>query len=217
MTKIARKENWTYRDTSIFIRLIRKELNLKPKLGRKLNQLPTVEDWGKYFQYLAQNYDLLTWTFFNLLYVTGMRISEAVNLKKDQIDYSAKKIFIRSGKYNKDRIVFFTDEIGLLLRQIAQNSPNDWVFVNSKTGLPFTARRWEKITQDIRRACNISIKITPHTNRHYFATKIVNEQGLEAAKNLLGHASIATTSDMYTHIATDELQKKYEKIKWREI
>jgi len=211
--RTARRENWTYRDSALFISRIRQALKLKKTYSRKLIQLPTDAEWESFFTYLIMNYDFMTCTFFNLLKVTGLRISEAAYLQKDQIDFRKRQIFVRSGKGSKDRIVPFQGSIYTDLHELTIHTEK-YIFINRLTGLPYNARYWEMIARQICQACQINTKLTPHTFRHQFATKIVNEQGIEVAKELLGHESIATTSDTYTHISIDKLQEKYNQVQF---
>ena len=149
-----------------------------------------------------------------LLYATGVRVSELTNIKIKDIDLSSKSILIL-GKGNKERIVTYGDyceEIlkrylndGYLLLNI-QNS--DYLFLN-KNGGKLTERGVRYILDQIIKQTSLNKNISPHMIRHSFATHLLNEGcDLTTVQKLLGHESIKATQ-IYTHVTTDRLREVY--------
>jgi len=147
-----------------------------------------------------------------LLYSTGMRVSECINVTTDQFLANSEYMFVR-GKGNKERIVP-VGEIARewVLRYIEEERPvfvkpasENFLFLNQKFGKPLTRRAvWDIITQAAIKA-NISAHISPHTMRHSFATHLL-EGGcdLRIVQEFLGHANI-TTTEIYTHVSRTHL------------
>lgn len=149
-----------------------------------------------------------------LLYATGLRVGELVNIKIKDIDFGAQSIKVL-GKGSKERYVFYnntTKEVlkkYLVVRKKLQKKVNDYLLLNDK-GTPIKEASVRKIIQTTLMKCGIKSKITPHTFRHTFATDLLN-QGLDLVnvKELLGHASLNTTS-IYTHITNDRIKEVYQ-------
>ena len=149
-----------------------------------------------------------------LLYATGLRVGELVNIKIKDIDFGAQSIKVL-GKGSKERYVFYnntTKEVlkkYLVVRKKIQKKANDYLLLNDK-GTPIKEASVRKIIQTTLMKCGIKSKITPHTFRHTFATDLLN-QGLDLVnvKELLGHASLNTTS-IYTHITNDRIKEVYQ-------
>ena len=160
------------------------------------------------------NLDIRNRLVIELLYATGLRVGELVNIKIKDIDFGAQSIKVL-GKGSKERYVFYnntTKEVlkkYLVVRKKLQKKANDYLLLNDK-GTPIKEASVRKIIQTTLMKCGIKSKITPHTFRHTFATDLLN-QGLDLVnvKELLGHASLNTTS-IYTHITNDRIKEVYQ-------
>ncbi len=150
-----------------------------------------------------------------MLYATGVRVSELVNIRIKDINRYDHNIRIM-GKGRKMRQVFYgsycEDVMNLYLRDgyLELNSKNsDYLFLN-KNGRQLSSRYVRVIIDDAVRKCQIDYHISPHTLRHTFATDLLNAGAdLMSVKELLGHSSINTTS-IYTHVTTEQLRKVYD-------
>lgn len=150
-----------------------------------------------------------------MLYATGMRVGELVNIKLNDIDHYNKSIKIL-GKGRKERIVFYgsfcEDILELYLksgRKYLLKSSNDYLLLN-KNGTRLSSRYIGKMIDNIIRKCEIEYHISPHILRHTFATDMLNAGAdLMSVKELLGHSSINTTS-IYTHVTNEQIKKVYE-------
>ncbi len=154
-----------------------------------------------------------------LMYASGLRVSEVVSLTFSQIDLN-RKILLIHGKGNKDRYVPFHDYALKWLRiyiddvrselMIHASSDHSFVFVN-KFGNPLTNRGVEDIINRCMYQFNPNRKIHPHTIRHSFATHMLEAgMDLRVVQELLGHASLSTTQ-IYTHITKEKLKEVYDK------
>lgn len=149
-----------------------------------------------------------------LLYDTGCRVNELVNIKLSDIDLTSKHIKIM-GKGSKERIVYFGDytveRINNYLgdrKTILAKKDSPYLLVSSESGR-LTTRRIEEILDDIIKHLGLKNKITPHTLRHTFATHLLNnEADLRSVQELLGHESLSTTQ-IYTHVTNERLKNIY--------
>lgn len=151
-----------------------------------------------------------------LLYSTGVRVSELVNLKLEDINLEERFIKI-SGKGNKQRIVPFTLNAKEIMieylekeRKEKAKEDNAYLLIN-KNGDKLTSRGVQLIISKLSKSLFGSSKIHPHSFRHTFATTLLNNGAdLRVVQELLGHSSLSTTQ-IYTHVASKELQNTYNK------
>lgn len=149
-----------------------------------------------------------------MLYATGVRVSELVNIKLSDIDINERIIRI-FGKGSKERVVVFgnnTQEILELYlnngRYRLSNGKNDYLFLN-KDGEQLSDRYVRKILDDIIIKASIQTHVSPHMLRHTFATGMLNNGAdLVSVKEMLGHESLNTTS-IYMHVSDDKIREIY--------
>ena len=151
--------------------------------------------------------------FLELLYGSGLRISELVGIDLDDIEVRARLVKVK-GKGSKERIVPFGSKAEEALRAYlpVRHAPPDEnaLFVNYK-GERITARSVRRLFDKYVRAAALRAGISPHTMRHSFATHLLNAGAdLRGIQELLGHASLSTTQK-YTHLNDFELLKVYRK------
>jgi len=151
----------------------------------------------------------------SLFYQTGMRLSEAINMKENQVNYSNSSLKIL-GKGNKERIVPASPE---LLREIKdyckekseQFSDKPEVLLIDDKGRALAPRRVYSIVQKYLSLVTTIEKRSPHVLRHSFATHLTNNGAdLNAVKELLGHSSLAATQ-VYTHNTIEKLKNIHKK------
>ena len=149
-----------------------------------------------------------------MLYATGVRVGELVNIKVSDIDMGRRNIIIL-GKGNKERYVTYgeycEDALKMYLSdgRVSLNYKNsDYLFLNSRGGV-LTERGVRFILDRLIEQTTINKKISPHMIRHSFATHLLNEGcDLLTVQKLLGHESIKATQ-IYTHVTTDRLKEVY--------
>lgn len=151
-----------------------------------------------------------------MLYATGVRVSELINIKVNDINKSTKKIIIL-GKGNKERFVLYGDYCEEILDRYLSDGRgklniknSDYLFLNNR-GDKLTDRGVRYILDELIKKTSITKKISPHMIRHSFATHLLNEGcDLLSVQKLLGHESISATQ-VYTHVSTDRLKEVYYK------
>lgn len=151
-----------------------------------------------------------------LLYATGIRVGELVNIKVSDINLGEKIIYIL-GKGNKERIVYFNDVTLKYLkkylnggREKLNKNSSPYLFLNNR-GEQITTRGIQDVLDKIIKKTSLSKNISPHMIRHSFATHLLNEGcDLLSVQQLLGHDSLSATS-IYTHVTTDRMKEVYLK------
>lgn len=151
-----------------------------------------------------------------LLYHTGMRVSELVNLKTSQIDTARTQIKVL-GKGNKERIIPISTETVSLIKKYIQEKENELEDISAPTllvsqkGKPLSARQVYDIVKKHLSTVTTAEKKSPHVLRHSFATHLTsNGAELNAVKELLGHSSLAATQ-VYTHNSIERLRDIHKK------
>lgn len=151
-----------------------------------------------------------------LLYATGIRVGELINIKLSDINFSERQIIIL-GKGNKERIVTYGEYCEEILQMYLEDgykklnvSNSSYLFLN-KLGGPITERGVRYVLDQIIKKTSLAKSISPHVLRHSFATHLLNSGcDLLTVQKLLGHASISATQ-IYTHVSTDRLKEVYYK------
>lgn len=149
-----------------------------------------------------------------LLYATGVRVSELVNIKIKDINREEKLIKVL-GKGNKERMIIYNNHTKIALDTYLKDGYNyfnkkssEYLILN-KNGNKLSERYIREIINKKVSQASLDIKISPHTLRHTFATDILeNGADLMTVKELLGHESLNTTS-IYTHITNEQIKKTY--------
>ena len=150
-----------------------------------------------------------------LLYATGIRVSELVNIKISDININERTIKVL-GKGSKERIVIFNNhtkkaiEIYLNDGYHEFNKLSSGYLILNKDGNKLSERYIRNIINKLVTKAGLDIKISPHTFRHTFATDMLEDgSDLMTVKELLGHESLNTTS-IYTHVTNEQIRKVYE-------
>ncbi len=128
------------------------------------------------------------------IYSAGLRRSEVINLRKQDVDFDRNIIFIRGAKGKKDRITILSEANAVLLKMyLKEHSPNYWMFEGAERGQYNESSIGRILHKSVEKA-GINKRITPHMLRHSFATHLL-EQGVDMRyiQNLLGHETIKTT------------------------
>jgi integrase/recombinase XerC len=156
-----------------------------------------------------------------LLYATGVRVSELVNIKINDIDFNDQSIRVM-GKGSKERIVYFgeyalnalNEYINDERKKTLKNMDSEWLFPSKKED-HLSTRMIELIIDKIMKSVSVKSKVSPHTLRHTFATHLLNSGcDIRVVQELLGHENLVTT-EVYTHITNEELRNTYNKFHTR--
>ncbi|TSC72792.1 MAG: Tyrosine recombinase XerC [Parcubacteria group bacterium Gr01-1014_70] len=153
-----------------------------------------------------------------LLFSTGLRVSELCSLDRDAVNPTKKEFSVR-GKGGKIRVVFVSDSARAALARYLDKrgdiSPALFIRIsrgqaNMKEPTRLTPRSVERIIKRYAAKAGISKKVTPHTLRHMFATDLlINGADIRSVQQMLGHANVATTQ-IYTHITDKQLREVHE-------
>ena len=150
-----------------------------------------------------------------ILFSTGARIGELINIKLKDININNKEIKVL-GKGNKERIVYVNDHTVNALNKylnesrpiLLKNKRSDNLFINHIGG-NLTTRGVRDILDNIIKKSSLNIKVTPHMFRHTFATMLLNEGcDLKSVQELLGHVNMSTTQ-IYTHVSNNYIKEVY--------
>ena len=183
-----------------------------PKLEKKL---PNYLNYNE-MEELLESIDISTTEglekrlLIEMFYSTGCRVSEMINVKISDIDFTNKTIRIM-GKGSKERIVYFGDYASKYLDNYLSKVKCDKYLFTNKKGEKLTINEVEQIVKDIMKHISIKTHVTPHTLRHTFATHLLNNGAdIRTVQELLGHANLSTTG-IYTHVSSDRLKDIYFK------
>ncbi len=187
-----------------FTEILKKEVGeiRMPKKDKKLPEVLTKDEVSKLLNSAETRKSRL---ILSLLYSSGMRVSELVNLKPSDINFSENTGWVREGKGSKDRMFMLSPGLVAELKEYLKKKDNSAYVFSQKN--PLTTRNIQKIVKHVRIRSEIQKKVTPHTLRHSFATHLL-ESGtdIRMIQTLLGHSSLNTTQ-LYTHISSDQIRK----------
>ncbi|MBA7699807.1 Tyrosine recombinase XerD [subsurface metagenome] len=152
-----------------------------------------------------------------LLYATGMRVSELVSLNLADVDTEGG--YVRCfGKGHKERLIPIYEQAALAVEEYIKetrlhlaHSPDEKALFLNLRGGRLTRQGFWQILKGYAKSAELGVKITPHTLRHSFATHMLSGGAdLRSVQELLGHANISTTQ-VYTHLTTEHVRRTYEK------
>ncbi|MGN1063270.1 MAG: site-specific tyrosine recombinase XerD [Alphaproteobacteria bacterium] len=187
-----------------------------PKIGKALPKYLSEADITKLIE-TASSQNVRLKTLLEVLYATGMRVSELVGLPVSAMTDDNKTITV-IGKRQKERMIPLSEpaaaalEQWLIIRESRLSRPNKWLFPSASKEGHLTRNGFFKELKKLSLIAGIdSAKVSPHVFRHSFASHLVaHEADLRSVQKMLGHADIATT-EIYTHILEDRLKKTVEK------
>ena len=187
-----------------------------PKVKKSLPNTLTEDEVLKLLDIeLTDNFSYRNKAMLELMYATGLRVSELVNLKLQDIDFS-QDIIRTFGKGSKERVIPIGDYAKEYLKKyiyeyrggMLKRESCEYLFLNNH-GKQMTRQGFFKIIKKIAKEKVINKDLSPHTLRHSFASHLLKYGAdLRTIQELLGHSDISTTQ-IYTHITNEELKKNY--------
>jgi integrase len=210
IAKIVREEGWSYEDLRYAYHRVRELLDLKPvKKPKKLPRILSEEDFKKFYREIEKADNLQHELMLKLLFYTGVRNQELVNIKVNDVYLDEDKIFIEKGKGSKDRYVLFSQDFKTALRVYMKNHPNNRYLFQTRLNDKYSTRRIQQIVKYY--AEKAGIKATPHTFRHQAITWL-SKHGFTDAELMLitGHTSKESLK-VYQHLALKDVEEKYQK------
>ncbi|MBR3362382.1 MAG: site-specific tyrosine recombinase XerD [Bacilli bacterium] len=188
-----------------------------PKIKKDLPKVLTEEEIEKLLNIeLKDHYDYRNKAMLELMYSSGLRVSELINLKVTDVDLNLETVRI-FGKGSKERIIPLGEYAVSALKEyltyhrnaLAKNKNSNYLFLSSRADI-MTRQAFFKTLKKIAIKQNIKTEFSPHTLRHSFATHLLKHGAdLRSIGELLGHADISSTQ-IYTHITNEKLKENYK-------
>lgn len=190
---------------------------INPKLRKSLPKVLNEDEINNLLDIkLINDFDYRNKAMLEIMYSSGLRVSELINLKVNDIDLENETVRI-FGKGSKERIVPLNEYTTIALKtyitnhrkELFKHGENDFLFLNNH-GNKMTRQGFFKILKKIAKEKNIKTEFSPHTLRHSFATHLLKYGAdLRSIQELLGHSDISSTQ-IYTHVTNEKLKKNYE-------
>ena len=178
------------------------------KRPRRERRLPTVLSREEFRRFLAAVRNPKHVAILAVAYSAGLRVSEVVRLRLEDLDRDRRLLVVRGGKGRKDRCTLLSETaLSLVDVYLEGADPGRWLFPGARPGRHLSARSVQKVAAAARERAGITKSVTPHVLRHSFATHLL-ESGTDVRliQELLGHASIRTT-EIYTHVSQRQLRR----------
>ena len=187
------------------------------KTPKKMPRVLSEDDIDKLLDIkLTDAYSYRNKAMLELMYSSGLRVSELLDLRISNIDFNMNLVRV-FGKGSKERIIpmddiatkYLYEYINLYRNTLLRNNVTDLVFINSR-GNKLSRQGFFKILREIALEQGINKEISPHTLRHSFATHLLNHGAdLRSIQTMLGHENIETTQ-IYTHVSNNYVKQNYE-------
>lgn len=182
----------------------RPKIKYRIQRPKKAHTLPNVLSQEEVLRLITTPANIKHKAILSLLYSGGLRLSEVLNLRIEDIKSNTSTIFIKGAKGKKDRVTVLSLQLLPLLRQYyLRYKPSYWFF-EGQDGGKYSASSVQKIFRSAAKSAGINPWATPHTLRHSFATHLIQKgTNLRYVQKLLGHSSSKTT-EIYTHVVNLE-------------
>lgn len=193
----------------LFYKRIDSKLDLRGlERPMKEHKLPNVLSKEEVRKILSALTNLKHRSMLSMLYACGLRRSELLKLRVQDINYERGVLHILQAKGNKDRIVPIGEKMMRMLQQYCEYyRPQYWLFEGQKEGAPYSPKSLEKVLKKATTLAGISKAVSPHWLRHSYATHLLEDGiSLRHIQELLGHSSSKTT-EIYTHVTTKSIEK----------
>jgi integrase/recombinase XerD len=182
----------------------RPDIFIKLEVPKKEKKLPTVLSVQEVRDLIDSTNFAKSKIILKMLYSSGLRISELVNLTPKDLDFQQNLGWVRKGKGSKDRMFKIAESIKKPLQKyLSENPKNKYLFSEDS---PMSPRNVQIMIKKSAKKANINKKVTPHTLRHSFATHLLERgENLLVIQQLLGHENLETTR-IYTHISQEQIK-----------
>ncbi len=183
--------------------ILGKNIKIKtPKIPRSVPVVLTKEEVRRLIAHVKSDQHKL---IIELLYSSGLRLSELINLKIEELELESKTGWVRDGKGGKDRMIILSEMVVKHIRQFIGDRKTGYL-LSGRNG-QLSKRAVQKALNEISKRAEITKNVHPHQLRHSFATHLL-EAGTDIRKIqvLLGHADLSTTQ-IYTQVSNEELKK----------
>ncbi len=185
--------------------VLRQEFDESIPLAKNKGKLPVVLSKEEISRMLEATLNLKHRLVLMFLYYTGIRLSEIVNLRWEDMDFQRGMIHLKAAKGEKERVIFLHDKLKKFIEYF-NIKDGGFVFL-SNLGKKYDKRTIQVIVRNAAKKAKITKTVSPHTLRHSFATHLL-EAGADIRhiQKLLGHSNLQTTQ-IYTHVANKDIKK----------
>lgn len=212
IARLVRRARLDYEGFRRVCALVRKEVGLRrPPRSRRLPHILPEASLKRFYEAIERGGILQHEIMLKLLFYTAVRVSELTGIRVEDVDLDACKIFIESGKGDKDRYILFPESFRLILKaHLAANPDNRYLF-ESRQRTKFSTRRVQQIVADYAAAADLPERIHPHLLRHQMLTWLTAQGVPDAQIQLIsGHAS-KKSLEVYQHLSLAQVQPAYQR------
>ena len=175
-----------------------------PKVEKKIPTVLSKEEIRKLLEAVSNPKHKLLIEF---MYSAGLRVSECVSIKLDDLDMAEKMGKIRHGKGNKERYIILSNNLITHLNQYIPGKKDSSAYIFSVNNRPITIRQAQKVVKEAAKKAGIRKRVFCHALRSSFATHLLEEgTDIRVIQELLGHSDLSTTQ-IYTKVSTQQLKK----------
>lgn len=183
--------------------VLSQQFSEKIPLAKNSTNLPTVLNKEEVERMMNSTVNLKHRFILLCLYYTGIRVSELVNLKWEDIDMHRDIIHLKTTKGSKERLIFLHPKVKAFTANFSMTTG----YVFTVNGKKYSQRSIQALVRTVKFRAGINKRVTPHTLRHSFATHLLEGGAdIRSIQELLGHANLATTQ-VYTHVANKDIKK----------
>ncbi|MFA5075988.1 MAG: tyrosine-type recombinase/integrase [Patescibacteria group bacterium] len=189
-----------------YSQIINSPVSLDLRFAKRPKRLPVVLSLAEIKEIINSVINPKHRLLLSLAYGAGLRVSEVVDLKVGDLDFSRMVVYVRQGKGRKDRLTLLPESLVLDLQNfISGRSSEEFLFISERGGR-LSSRAAQLIFSQALARANINKRAGFHSLRHSFATHLLeNGTDIRYVQELLGHNSIKTTQ-IYTHVATSQIR-----------
>jgi integrase/recombinase XerD len=204
-----KEHHFDYEELRYIFRVVRKRLQVKrPKSKRTLPKVLTEVELRRFFQTIEDCGNIEHQIMLRLLFFTAIRVSELVDIKRDDVNMGEAKIYIDQGKGGKDRYVLFPEGFKLALASHREAYPRNKFLFESRQHGQYTTRRIQQIVEGYGAKAGVVIRV--HLLRHQMLTWLTQNGLTDAQIQLIsGHAS-KKSLEVYQHIGLESVHKAYQ-------
>jgi len=191
-----------------FSNILKKDITLGIKRPKKEKRIPNVLSKEEVKSLLKSITNQKSKLMITLLYSAGLRVSELISLKVENLNFKEKVGYVKQGKGRKDRMFNLPENLLEILKSYADSQKEkNMGYLFSGRNPKLSARNIQKIVARASKKAGIEKEVHPHTLRHSFATHLLeNGVDIRMIQELLGHNDLSTTQ-IYTHVSNEQIKK----------
>ena len=211
IVNVIRQHRLNYDTLRLATQQARKHLGLKPpKRGRRLPKLLPDSSLQRYFAAVEDSTNLQHTIMLKLLFYTAVRVAELCAIKVSDLDLAAGKIFIESGKGDKDRYILFPDSFRALLKSHLALHPDNTYLFESSHNRHYSTRRVQQIVQEYAGVAGLTERVHPHLFRHQMLSYLTKSGLSDSQIQLISGHTSKKTLEIYQHLSLGDVKSDYE-------